>query len=553
MNIFNNKIPIAFFLFFFIFLLINPGYYWQDYNYIYENNIINSFKNYKEVSGYHTYFRPLMYFHLRFFDFFNMSEFFYNLINSLSWYLCIISVYFVFNLKDFIDDRFFLYALFPSISSAIVVSGQYITLSHAIIFITMSGFFLKNFFINRKIFNLIFFNIFFLLSLLTYEIVFVLMPLLFLITSKKKNYLFILINISVILLFFVIYNKIIIELFLDVQMDTRIRSINFNSIPIFVSNLLIALRIVLIDIFHLYLESVKNIFNNNNLKPIMLIIMSFLACCYFYFKEESNKKVLFSKKFFLIIFAILIINLVLLTVTNFPPFMHGNYNRGIIGLLFCLSIVFSTNFNNKIWKLLCYLIIFLNIISFINIRYNFEGIEKFKHIFLKDLNNIENKNMTVVLFPIGHKFNLNGEEIYETENDFNNFFYGMSLINFYNRKYNYDVNRDKVNFLLPTRACKTIVDKSLIVNYTFPLNLFLYDKNLILNEITINDAKDLYEIFYNNLNCNKIADINYYYSQSYVLNKKCSNYFDEKNKFKKFICKIIISSYSNYQSIKKFI
>ena len=56
--------------------------------------------------------------------------------------------------------------------------------------------------------------------------------------------------------------------------------------------------------------------------------------------------------------------------------------------------------------------------------------------------------MVTNLIPMGKK--------YETENDAKSFFYGKSLISFYNRKYDYDILEQNINFLLPTRACNFI-------------------------------------------------------------------------------------------------
>ena len=87
----KNKYEILILIFsIFTFLITNPGYHWQDYNYIHQRDFFDSFLNYKENAGYHLYFRPFMFLHLRFIDFLNLSEFFYNMFNSLSW---IISVF----------------------------------------------------------------------------------------------------------------------------------------------------------------------------------------------------------------------------------------------------------------------------------------------------------------------------------------------------------------------------------------------------------------------------------------------------------------------------
>ena len=72
------------------------------------------------------------------------------------------------------------------------------------------------------------------------------------------------------------------------------------------------------------------------------------------------------------------------------------------------------------------LFIFLNFVCFINIRDNHQKIEEFKHQFLKVVKE-ENEIKKIIIFPIGHKFNTNGEEIYETENDVRSYFYGKSF------------------------------------------------------------------------------------------------------------------------------
>ena len=93
---------------FIFYLLFNPGYYWQDYNYIKSRSFFYSFWNYQETNSYHTYFRPLMFFHLRLFDFLGITEFQYNIFNSLSWLIAVIIFYKVFKIENYIKNYFFL-------------------------------------------------------------------------------------------------------------------------------------------------------------------------------------------------------------------------------------------------------------------------------------------------------------------------------------------------------------------------------------------------------------------------------------------------------------
>lgn len=539
-------------LYFLICLTLNVGYYWQDYNYIFDNNIINTFKNYQSISGYHSYFRPLMYFHLRFFNFLTINEFYYNLFNTISWFLSIFFIYTAFDLNKFFDERFYLLTLFPSITYSIVVSGQYITMAHAIIFLSISGFFFKKYIAKEKLTFLILFYIFFILALLTYEIVFVLSPLLFLFCYNKKQYLNLTINLSIIIICYLIYNKIFIEIIFELnEIDTRIRYISLKTFTILISNILIFFRILIFDIPHLYILSILNIFFINKIEIYILTILTLVFLFYLYKKHQIQKSKI-SLKLLLIIISIIFINIILLSVTNFPPFIYGNYNRGIIGLLIFNSLLLSLNINKKKLIIFSYIIIFLNIISFINIRSNFKNIETFKHHLIKDLINIDNNYQKVVVLPIGHKYNLNGEEIYETENDYKNFFYGMSLFNFYNRKYQYQLDFSKSNFLLPTRACKVIYDSKLYLNFNFPLNVLIYNQDLKKTYFLVNEINSLKRIFNKNLNCDEIKKFNFYYSQSYVLNNLCSEYFNFENNFKKFFCRKLISSFTNYHYIKKY-
>ena len=191
------------------------------------------------------------------------------------------------------------------------------------------------------------------------------------------------------------------------------------------------------------------------------------------------------------------------------------------------------------------LFIFLNFVCFINIRDNHKKIEEFKHQFLKVIKE-ENETKKIIIFPIGHKFNANGEEIYETENDAKSYFYGKSLISFYNRKYDYNILEKNINFLLPTRACNFEEYEKHLEEFNFPIKIFIYNKNLDFISKIISSEKEAIDYSSKNLDCNYSSEINHYYSQSYILTPFCREYFGNINKLKKLYCKNIISSYSNY-------
>ena len=210
-SIYKNKYEIFIFTFsIFIFLITNPGYHWQDYNYIHQRDFIDSILNYKANAGYHLYFRPFMFLHLRFVDFLNSSEFFYNTFNSLSWIISVFLFYYIFQIKKFTDIWFLLICLFPTISSSIILSSLFLTFAHSFIFFSLSGFFLKKYFDENKIIYLFLFNFFFIISLFFYEISVIFIPFYFIFINNKKKFIFLILNFLLIIFFYILYNKFFI-------------------------------------------------------------------------------------------------------------------------------------------------------------------------------------------------------------------------------------------------------------------------------------------------------------------------------------------------------
>ena len=545
-SIYKNKYEIFIFTFsIFIFLITNPGYHWQDYNYIHQRDFIDSILNYKANAGYHLYFRPFMFLHLRFVDFLNSSEFFYNTFNSLSWIISVFLFYYIFQIKKFTDIWFLLICLFPTISSSIILSSLFLTFAHSFIIFSLSGFFLKKYFDENKIIHLFLFNFFFIISLLFYEISVIFIPFYFIFINNKKKFIFLTLNLLLIIFFYILYNKVFIEIFLQPNdIDTRIRFFDLTLIPIFISNLLVSSRILIIDIPQLFLTSLFNLINNINIISLILPI-TFLIFCFFLIKKKILEVRENNEKFIIIILFSFLLNIVLLSATNFPPLSYGNFNRGIVGFMFFIGCFLPLFIKKPFIKYIIVLFIFLNFVCFLNIRDNHKKIEEFKHQFLNVIKE-ENKTKKIIIFPIGHKFNINGEEIYETENDAKSYFYGKSLISFYNRKYDYNILEKNINFLLPTRACNLIEYKKSLEAINFPIKIFIYNKNLNFISKIIYSQKEAIEYSSKNLNCKYSAKINHYYSQSYILTPYCREYFGNIKKLKKLYCKNLISSYSNY-------
>ena len=542
----KNKYEILILIFsIFTFLITNPGYHWQDYNYIHQRDFFDSFLNYKENAGYHLYFRPFMFLHLRFIDFLNLSEFFYNMFNSLSWIISVFLFYYVFQIKKFTHVWFLLICLFPTISSSIILSGLFLTFAHSFIFFSLAGFFLKRYVDKDKIIDLFLFNIFLIISLLFYEISIIFIPFYFIFIKNKKKFINLVLNLLAVILLYILYNKIFIEIIVQPNViDTRIRLFDLTLIPIFISNLLVTSRILIIDIPQLFLSSFFKLFYDFNVLSLILPI-AFLMFSLFLIKKNLFKITEDNKKFLIIIFFTFLLNIGLLSATNFPPLPYGNFNRGIVGFLFFIGCFLPIFTKNSFIKYMIVLFIFLNFVCFINIRDNHQKIEEFKHQFLKVVKE-ENEIKKIIIFPIGHKFNTNGEEIYETENDVRSYFYGKTLISFYNRKYDYNILEKNINFLLPTRACNFEEYEKHLQEFNFPIKIFIYNKNLDFISKIISSEKEAIDYSSKNLDCNYSSEINHYYSQSYILTPFCREYFGNINKLKKLYCKNIISSYSNY-------
>lgn len=543
-SIFKNKNEIFIFIFsILIFLITNPGYHWQDYNYIEQRP--DPISNYKIYAGYHLYFRPFMFLHLRFIDFLNSSEVFYNTFNSLSWIISVFLFYYVFQIKKFTDVWFLTICLFPTISSSIVLSGLFISLAHSLIFFSLSGFFLKKYIDKNKIIHLFLFNFCLIISLFFYEISIIFVPFYFIFINNKKKFIFLIANLFLIIFLYILYNKFFIEIIFEPDhIDTRIRLFDLTLIPIFFSNLLVSLRILIIDIPQLFLTSFFNLINNINIISLILPVI-FLIFCFFLIKKKILEIKENNKKFLIIILFTFLLNIGLLSVTNFPPLSYGNFNRGIVGFIFFIGCFLPMFIKKPSTKYIIVLFIFLNFVCFVNIRDNHKKIEEFKHQFLKVIQE-ENETKKIIIFPIGHKFNANGEEIYETENDAKSYFYGKSLISFYNIKYDYNILVKNIDFLLPTRACNIEEYKKSLKEINFPIKIFIYNKNLNFKSKMIYSQKEAIEYSYKNLNCEYSTKINHYYSQSYILTPYCREYFGNIKKLKKLYCKTIISSYSNY-------
>jgi hypothetical protein len=435
--------------------------------------------------------------------------------------------------------------LFPTISSSIILSGLFLTFAHSFIFFSLAGFFLKRYVDKDKIIDLFLFNIFFIISLLFYEISIIFIPFYFIFIKNKKKFINLVLNLLAVILLYILYNKIFIEIIVQPNViDTRIRLFDLTLIPIFISNLLVTSRILIIDIPQLFLSSFFKLFYDFNVLSLILPI-AFLMFSLFLIKKNLFKITEDNKKFLIIIFFTFLLNIGLLSATNFPPLPYGNFNRGIVGFLFFIGCFLPIFTKNSFIKYMIVLFIFLNFVCFINIRDNHQKIEEFKHQFLKVVKE-ENEIKKIIIFPIGHKFNTNGEEIYETENDVRSYFYGKPLISFYNRKYDYNILEKNINFLLPTRACNFEEYEKHLEEFNFPIKIFIYNKNLDFISKIISSEKEAIDYSSKNLDCNYSSEINHYYSQSYILTPFCREYFGNINKLKKLYCKNIISSYSNY-------
>ena len=533
---------------FVFYLLFNPGYYWQDYNYIKSRSFFYSLWNYQETNSYHTYFRPLMFFHLRLFDFFGITEFQYNIFNSLSWILAVIIFYKVFKIENYIKNYFFVFILsFPVFSYAIVVSGQYITLAHALILIFIGAAFYEKYLLKNNTIFLFLSFFFIILGLLTYEIVVVSFPLFFLLV-KKKNYLKLFIFLLIISLLIFFYNKFLIEIFFD--RDSRIRTLDYKLLPIFLSNTIIVIRILFIDILLYYKDTFISLFSIQKFSEILLIIFLFSTILLIIYLNKSLNNSFLKKKIITVFLISVILNIFVLSIANFPPFIFGNYNRGFYSISFLISLilVLITNSKNNLIRLFGIFLIFIHCFGFIKIRSNFESIEQFKFKILKDISSPSKK---ILIFPIGHKYNSLGEEIYETENDKNNIFYGHGPFkSFYNNKYNLKIDNRDFKFLLHTRACE-LHHSNKFFGISKNHEVLLYNHELSLKKFLINNRID-YNLLLNDLSCERAKKINYYYSQSFVLNEQCKNYFLLSNNFNKFYCRSIISSYRNYNNFKKY-
>ena len=101
-----------------------------------------------------------------------------------------------------------------------------------------------------------------------------------------------------------------------------------------------------------------------------------------------------------------------------------------------------------------------------------------------------------------------------------------------------------------TRACE-LHHSNKFFDISKNHEVLLYNYELSLKKFLINNRIE-YNLLLNNLNCERAKKINYYYSQSFVLNEQCKNYFLLSNNFNKFYCRSIISSYRNYNNFKKY-
>lgn len=457
MSVFEKRFHL-FILFLFILVYSNylffvgfgPGDGFGDYLFVKNSNLglLDNFKT--RISELNSYSRPVsLFLNILIHSLFGEHFILYTFANILTWYLTIYTIYFC--LKFFLIEKiaryFLLIGLFPFYSSSIFYEPYLFTAYNvSILTWSISLYFSLKFSLNFKIYFKILSLIFFIISLLTLEIILplivfsILLPYCLRNSVEKKNVIFDFKNIIIfclpvllISILFLIYKLILVNLIFFNDQVYGYREIDLKSMLqgiYYFFSLFVELPILLI----------KSIFYLNFPEIILIIFIVYFLNNYF-FSEKLNFKFLDkinknSKNiFYLTLFFSLITNCLVFTISSYPAVTYGFYNKMMVCSFIVFSILISLFLTNKktfMNKIISFALILLCISSLHIQITNFtkssvlrsEIVSKIK----KELNKIKLDKKLILFANVPHYLNNN----YNNESVFFTKWHLKSNLEFYN-------------------------------------------------------------------------------------------------------------------------
>ena len=361
-----------------------------------------------------------------------------------------ITIYYIFNVLIFkifenkynksIASIIFILLLFPNLNSTNIFSPAAQSLGVISLFFWSISFYLIYFGAKEKNNKKIYISwVFFVISVLTYEISFILIIFNFFFNNqnlskliislfqfKIKNILnFKEIKIFFLIFFLVVFYQLIITKFLSFEVSNRFRIFNNDNLKYLIEYYHIPFSIIYYSIV-MFKESFLNItmdFKN-------LIIILFITIFFFKIIESNKLNKLKDKNIFLILFISFLMFLFFFVIASSVPTIHGYYNRSMGAYNFLATIMLTFLFinlpiKNFLKKILITFLILLNTNNFINQIDSNINASNFRNDLIDNMLskvNLNNKNKIYIfsLFPTYSK-HLNLEQLIFSEEsyDFN--------------------------------------------------------------------------------------------------------------------------------------
>ncbi len=434
-------------IFYFCFSLnhiINGGIFYDDWSLTVGYLSELSFKDKFNDLVFKTFLtRPVGGFYITFLTELNKLDFLYIFINSTLWLVS--SIIICNSFKNYLSKKsrniILILLLFPSFASTMIFSPVTQTLGVlSIFFWSISIFFAEK---QKKKVSFLFFII----SVLTYEVSVVLLFFnIFFLSTKNQNYL--IKNISKLLFFFVfiVVGIIIFQMILS-KITGYSASLKYgfwfdNNQLIFEEDFFKNIKkyffkpiiLIVYDIPNLLIKSIM--FVKFNMYSIFVLLAFFWIIFLNISLEEKHNKL--SKKisntlFLTILSSTISVFFVYLIVTSVPQ-VNGYYNRGLVGLFICfcifLGFINNLNFKNKIYNniklLFISLFLILNFNSFLVQQINHVNAEDKRDELLEKVSNFYNKKKNentekryqpiyLMITPTHLKENYNDEVIFSEE------------------------------------------------------------------------------------------------------------------------------------------
>lgn len=332
----------------------------------------------------------------------------------------------------------FLLLLFPNFNSNNIFSPAAQGLGIFSLAIWSLSLYLNIISTNKKIYC--FSWILFIISVLTYEITFVLILFNLLLPKINnkifyKNFYLIIYNnkkvifLGIIILLCVVIYQIFFTKLLNIYISSRYKFNNLSYFKYIIEYWYVPLTIWTSSI-SLYFKGITDYFTNHKIQ--YLISLFFLVCVFYLTKNQKYKEIIYIKNLIYISILVYVLIIIFFVIARSIPDINSYYNRalGAYNLIFnilVISLVFKFIKKEKIKFFILLLIIFINYNTFnLQIKNNIESskirksiIEDIKTQYSKD-NNKNNRATVFAKVPTTLEKNFNNELIFSEESyDFN--------------------------------------------------------------------------------------------------------------------------------------